>query len=152
MINTSDFERRIADLQHQCADCIADISKKEREVAVLNAHIADLHFQLIRSDMIGPLARKLLTEIDKKIMLKLTRDGQKKRKVRRLYLNLKLRGDESYRELIDAARLYDVQSFFVYKSKHLGSPLRLHYRVVAKLYRVCRDGSLSVARVIRRFV
>lgn len=141
---------RITELQRQCNDCVVELSKKEREIATLSAHINDLQFQLLRSEMIGSLARRLFHEIDKKIMLHLTRNGQKKRKTRRPSLKINLNGDESYGQLLDVAKIYDVQEFFAYKSKLSNNSLRIHYRIIAKLYRVVRDAMLYVVGSVRR--
>lgn len=145
-INSSEW--RIVELQRQCNDCVTELSKKEREIATLGAHVNDLQFQLLRSETISSLARRLFHEIDKKIMLQLTRNGQKKPKVHRPSLKIDLNGDESYKQLIEVAKMYDIQEFFIYRSKLSNNQLRIHYRIIAKLYRVVRDSMLYLGNSV----
>lgn len=150
MTKISDLEQRIVMLKLQCDECIVEISKKEHEIATLGAHIEDLQFRLLKSEMIGELARHLFHEIDKKIMWQLTWRGQKKKKIRHSRSEIKLTGHESYSQLLDVARIYDAQELFLYKSRLSKSSLRLHYRIAAKTYRVGRDSILRTGGLIHK--
>lgn len=152
MTKTSDLEKRIIELQRQCAESVVEISKKEHNIAVLTAHINDLKFQLSRNEVVGVLARRLFQEVDKKIMRWLTRRGQKKQQIRRPRLKITLVGNESYGQLLDVAKRYDAQEFFSYKYRLSKNSLRIHYRITAKSYRVGRDGMLYVGSRIRKMI
>ncbi|PKL31191.1 hypothetical protein CVV43_03495 [Candidatus Saccharibacteria bacterium HGW-Saccharibacteria-1] len=145
-----DLERRITELQNQHNECILELSKKEHEVATLSAHINDLQLQLQGEESIRTLARKLFHKTDDKIMTTFNRKGQKVKKVHQLSPPIRLSGDESYAQLLEAAKKYDTQEFFVYKSKVSKNSLKLNYRIIAKLYRIMRGFAFGIFGAISK--
>lgn len=151
MTKAKDLEKRIIELQRQCAECAVEISKREQRIATLNASINELQSQLLSSDTVGALARKLFHKIDNKIMYQFNERGKKKPSSGRTHPQILLTGKESYNDLLNIAKKSDAEDFFSLRRKISKNQLRPHYRIAAKAYRTSRDGLLYTgARVYRK--
>lgn len=148
MTKLSELERRVDDLQDQCANYLLDIAKKDSKIAILSSHIDELQVRLVQSESIGSTARKLFNEVDNRVMRMLNSRGKQIKVRRKAHPPILLQGDENYVELLNLSRLYDANEFFSLKKRVSQSQLKPHYRVVAKVYRVSRDGSLRVGSKI----
>lgn len=140
MVRTSSVEKQIDELKRRCIEYSLEASKKEHTIFTLNTLINQLQLQLNHNESAGALARKLLNKADNKIMYHFNEHGKRRPPVWRAHPQIFLQGNESYQELINSAKKYDIKAFFVLKRKVNKSSLRLHYRIAAKLYRTLRGG------------
>ena len=150
MVKDSGFKLKSENMQTQGVSYLIEISKKEHEIAVLNSHINDLQIQIRKNETARALTRQLFNKFDDKIMRFFNEKGKKKQPVKRNHPQILLKGDESYSDLLNIAREYDVKEFFAYKRTASNSPLRPHYRVAAKIYRTSRDGTLHIGSKLYR--
>lgn len=100
----------------------------------------------------GVSKRELFNKVDNKIMHFFTEYGKKKQPVRHTHPKITLTGHESYKDLVDIARTYDIKEFFALKRTIPRSSLRIHYRLVAKTYRTSRDTFLRTEARVRHVI
>lgn len=152
MKNSKDYDRQIKELRHKYSESIVEISKRDNKIAILNTQINELQLQLWYNDRASMLMRKLFNKVDDKIIRGLTERGKKKQPVRHKHPEISLNGDESYDDLLNIVKICDIKDFFVYRRRISNSPLKFHYRITAKAYRLIRDGSMHVASKVHKAI
>ncbi|QQS20178.1 hypothetical protein IPL85_01860 [Candidatus Saccharibacteria bacterium] len=133
-------------LRRALTDAMSEISKRDHTIALLNAKINELHAVSAAEDRTTILVRKLYNKIDNKIMNHINTHGTRKKIDIKVHPKITLDEALPLNKLHAIAIGYDIDEFFTYHSKKQAHPLKLHYRVGAKIYRSGRDGSFAMIR------
>ena len=150
MTKEEKLRQEVEDLRAKCEGYANDISLKDNEIAVLQAHIETLRLQIAEMNGASYLARKMFGSIDSRVMETLTRRGQRKKIIRHSFRPILIKGNETYDQLIELVQKYDARENFTLKSRPPKNPLKLHYRIAAKSYRLGRNSAFAVAKKVVR--
>lgn len=137
-----DYEARIRELEGQNVEYADELAKRDSKIHGLNVRIRELEVHLHHQAGSRAALKQLYRSIDNKIMRTLTERGQRKKERPSSHPSIHTNEDMDYRALIRVAREYDTKEFFTYKKRLYKHNLKPGYRIVAKSYRVMRDGSL----------
>lgn len=145
-----DYEARLHDLESQNIEYADQLAKRDSKIHGLNMRIKELEVQLHHQKGSRAALKQLYHSIDNKIMRTLTERGQRKKEHTSSHPRIDVGENTNYRALIEAARLYDVEEFFALKKRVYKHHLRPSYRVVAKSYRLVRDGGIAGVKKINK--
>lgn len=128
------------------ADAMSELTRRDQTISMLNAKINELHAVSAAEDSTTRLLKKLYNKIDNKIMNNINSHGLREKTSTKIHPKIDVSEKLSLKEKSLIARDYDIEEFFTYRSKKQPHALKLHYRVVAKVYRSLRDGTVTVIK------
>jgi hypothetical protein len=143
-----DYEARLRELESQNVEYAEQLAKRDSKIHGLNVRIRELELHLHHQQGTRAALKQLYHSIDNKIMRTLTERGERKKKHTASHPQIEMSDDKNYTVLLTAAREYDIQEFFALKKKLYKHNLKPAHRIVAKSYRVARDGSMAAMKKI----
>jgi hypothetical protein len=141
-----DYETRLNELESQNVEYAYEIAKRDDKIHGLQARIHEIEAQLNHEMGVTAALKQLYRGLDDKIMRTLNERGQRKKKTSSHHPAIAPARHTDYEALICIAREYDVNEFFTLKARTPKHNLRFSYRMVAKGYRVMRDGGMTGAK------
>lgn len=137
------YEARLLELERQNNEYVEQLAKRDSKIHSLNVRIRELELHLHHQQGARAALKQLYHSVDNKIMRTLTERGERKKKPITTHPGLTVSDDMEYGALLSAAREYDAKEFFALKKKVYTHNLKPAYRLVAKSYRVTRDGGMA---------
>mgnify|MGYP002378319794 CR=1 FL=1 len=145
-----DYEARLRELESQNVEYAEQLAKRDSKIHGLNVRIQELELHLHHQQGARAALKQLYHGIDNKIMRTLTERGERKKRVVTTHPTITTNENMRYADLLKEAREYDAKEFFALKKKVYKHNLKPAYRLVAKSYRVARDGGLAGMKKIHK--
>jgi len=139
-------EINLDNLKQQNMDYAAAIARRDEKIRTLKLTIQEIEGQLYNERTTRVALKRLYQGLDRRILGSIYKRGLKKVDTDKPHPVIQPPVSSDYRALIDLARVYDLEEFFVMNKPITVRNLRFPYYILAEGYMKARDTGITIAK------